>query len=115
MSSSEYRQKLSGLISRLHGEYYSDEPPPFSGIPGTINIQTQQQSQSVQVQILLDMQSLIYERLPKFQEGTPEKSFLEKLKSKLSSVSNVVELFSLCMKLAKDVGLNIESLFRIFG
>jgi len=44
--SQSYRTKLSGLILRLHGEYFSDEPPPFSGMPSTIISQQQVQSQS---------------------------------------------------------------------
>jgi len=39
-----YRTKLSGLISRLHGMYFADEPAPFSGMPSTVISQTQQQS-----------------------------------------------------------------------
>jgi len=36
-----YRSKLGGLISRLHGIYFSDEVAPFSGIPSTVIIKSQ--------------------------------------------------------------------------
>jgi hypothetical protein len=111
----DYRQKLGGLISRLHAEYFSEEPPPFSGMPSTIINQTQQQTQSVHVQMLLDVRSHIDKKLPEFQKGSAERSFLENLKTKLSSVSNVVDLFSLCTKLARDAGISLETLHRIFS
>ncbi|OGF65121.1 hypothetical protein A2Z53_03470 [Candidatus Giovannonibacteria bacterium RIFCSPHIGHO2_02_42_15] len=37
---SNYRQKLGGIISHLHAKYFSEETPPFSGMPSTIINQT---------------------------------------------------------------------------
>ena len=108
-----YRQKISGLISNLYGEYFSDETPPFSGMPNTVITQTQQQS--VSVQILLDIQSKIDEMLPKVESGSKEESFLKKFKSILSSVSNVNELIRKCMKLAHEFGLNIQDILSLWG
>ncbi len=48
-----YRGKLGGLISRLHGEYFSNELSPLGGEPSTVISQTQQQSQSFQIELLL--------------------------------------------------------------
>jgi hypothetical protein len=112
-SIANYRQKLGGIISRLHAEYFSDEPPPFSGMPSTIITQTQQQSQSVQ--ILLDMQSKIDEALYKSNPNDEEKNFLEKFKSGLATVSSVTDLLKLCLKLAKDYGISIGTLIKFFG
>ena len=108
-----YRKKLGGLISSLHGEYFADEPSPLSGSPSTIISQTQQQSQSIQM--LLDIQSKIDENLSKYTDGSPERGFLEKFKSSLGSVSSVTDLFKLCFKLAKDFGISIATLLKIFG
>ena len=44
IDSQSYRIKLGGLVSRLHGEYFSDEPPPFSGMPSTVITQHQIQN-----------------------------------------------------------------------
>ena len=52
---SEYRQKISGLISYLYGAYFKDEKEPFSGSPHTVVTQNQKQAQSQkqnQVQII---------------------------------------------------------------
>jgi hypothetical protein len=108
-----YRQKLGGLISRLHGEYFSDEIPPFSGMPSTVITQNQQQVQSVQM--FLDIQSKIIESSRQFDEGSKERKFIDKLKGSLSTVSNVTDMIKLCMKLAEEFGIGIAALLKIFS
>lgn len=108
-----YRQKLGGLISHLHGEYFSDETPPFSGMPSTVINQTQQQNMSVQ--LVLDVQTKIDELLPNLEAGTKKQKFLEKFKGILSSVSNVNDLISKCMKLANEFGLNVQDMASLWG
>jgi len=108
-----YRQKLGGLISRLHGEFFSDEPAPFSGMPSMVVTQTQQQSMSVQM--LLDVQSAIDEALPRTEDGSKQQGFLKKFKSLLSSVKDANQLISLFIKTAKDVGLTIDDIAKLWG
>ncbi|MFZ2969719.1 MAG: hypothetical protein WA063_01075 [Minisyncoccia bacterium] len=110
---STYRNKLGGLIARLYGEYFPDEPAPFSGMPNTIINQTQQQSQNFQVQMLLEMQSKIDEKIPEFKEGTKEKSFLDRIKSLLPSIKNTTELLALILKTGKDFSLTIEQILNV--
>ena len=109
-----YQQKLYGLISRLQGEYFSDEPSPFGGTPNTVITQSQQQNQSVHIQMLLDIQSKVDEKIPKYPEGSKENNFLQKFKSMLSSMSNITQLFSHFFKTAKEFGLNIDDITEIF-
>ncbi|UCB56542.1 MAG: hypothetical protein JSV30_04855 [Candidatus Omnitrophota bacterium] len=108
-----YRQKLGGLITNLHGEYFANEPAPFSGGPNTVISQSQQQNQSFYVQMLLDIQSKVDEKLPSYREGSKERSFLQRFKSSLGSVSNVVQLLSLFINLAKEFGLSINEILKI--
>jgi len=110
---SSYRQKLGGLISNLHGKYFSDEQAPFSGMPSTIISQSQQQDQSVQM--YLNIQSKIDHALRDVENGSQEKGFLEKFKNTLSTASNVNELFKLCFNLAKEYGIGISTLLRFFS
>ena len=110
---STYRNKLGGLIARLYGEYFFDEPAPFSDMPNTVINQTQQQSQSFQVQMLLEVQSKIDEKISEFKEGTKEKSFLDKIKGSLSSIGNTTELLALILKSGKDFGLTVEQVLNI--
>ena len=110
-----YRSKLGGLISRLYGEYFSDEPAPFSGMPSTIVNQHQSQNQSTYVQILLDFQSKIDEKIRNYTEGSKEKTFLEKIKGALSKVGNITDLFALILKTGKDIGLTLDDVFKMFS
>jgi len=109
-----YRQKLGGVINAIHAEYFSDEQVPFSGSPSTVISQTQQQGQSLHVQILLDFQGKIDERISNYEEGSKEKTFLEKIKNSLNSTPNVMALFQLIIKTAKDSGLNLGDILGIF-
>jgi len=112
---SAYRSKLGGLIARLHAEYFADEIVPFSGMPSTVITQQQTQSQVTYVQILLDIQSKIDEKLRGYKEGSNEKNFLEKVKDSLSKVGNIVELLALILRTGKEFGLTIEQVLKLFS
>ena len=115
MGSEDYRANLAGLISRLHGEYFFQEPPPFAGMPSTIISQQQTQNQATHFQILLDIESKIDEKMKAYPDESGERTFLEKVKASLSKVSNVTELPIVILKTAKDVGLTIEQLSKLFS
>ncbi len=110
-----YRQKLGGLLSSLHAEYFNDEVDPLHKGPATVISQNQQQQQTVHIQMILDMQSKIDGNIDKYEEGSKEKGFLRKVKSSLSSVKNVIQLLSLLLNTAKDFGLNIQEVISILG
>ena len=61
-----YRQKLGGIICKIHSIYFPDETPPFSSTPQTIISQNQSQS----MQMLLDIQSKIDNELAKVKNGS---------------------------------------------
>lgn len=107
-----YRQKLNGLISRLREEYFPDEPNSLDGVPSTVITQNQQQVLSVQM--IIDINDIINEKIDKYEDGTKEKGFFQKLKSSLSSISNVNQLLRTVFKLAKDSGLNIDEVLKVF-
>lgn len=110
-----YRSKLNGLIMSLHGRYFSDEVPPFSGTPTTIVSQSQQQNQELRVQMVLEVQDIINEKLSKLDESSKkEKGFLEKVKGGLQSIRSVAQLIWLLLSTAKDYGLSIDELKKIF-
>jgi len=113
IDSDNLRLKLNGLINRLYGQYFSDEISPFSGAPGT-NIQmNQQQNQITQVQILLEIQSMIDRKLNETTDPK-EKNFLEKIKSSLSSIKNISELLSLILSTGLSMGLTLEQIEKLF-
>ena len=110
-----YRQKLGGLIARLHGEYFSDEVTPFAEMPSTVISQSQNQNQSLHVQLLLELNDLIHEKLGKVQDGTKEKTFLEKVKASLSSVKSISQLITLILTTSHELGITIEQLKSLFS
>lgn len=110
---SEYRSKLGGLISRLHGKYFSDEPSPLSRIPNTIIQQNQQQNQSLQIQMLLEIQSVIDKKINEI-TNPKEKCFLDKIKGSLSLIKTVPELINLILSTGTSLGLTIDQISKLF-
>lgn len=111
-----YRLKLGGLINNLYGQYFPDEAEPFSGKPSTIinQQQSQNQNQQVFVKILFDVRDKIDEKLPTLADGSPEKTFLQKLKDSLSSISSIAGLLNTLFTLANQYGVSIDKLSAIF-
>ncbi len=110
-----YRTTLGGLISELHGRYFSDEIAPFSGMPSTVNIQSQEQSQSVNVQMLLEVQRKIDQKIKEFGEDSKERTFLQKVGDSLRCVKDAAGLIVLLANIAKECGLSVDDLKSIFG
>lgn len=108
------RTKLGGLIDRLHAEYFSDEPNPFSGSPTTVITQKQHQEQSAHVVMLLEVQGIIIEKLNDENTSSEEKEFLESIKGGLAGIKSVVELISLILSTALIMGIEIPRLIEIF-
>ena len=109
-----YRSKLGGLISRLHAEYFSDEQAPLSETPSTVISQTQKQSQSFQVQMLLEIQSKIDKKLQELGPEDKKRGFLEKVKGALTSVRNTAELIALILSTGQQFDLTIKELLELF-
>jgi len=109
------RIKLGGLISRLHGKYFIGEQVPFSGMPSTIITQSQGQSQDFRVEMVLNIQGKIDERISKFDEGSKERSFLQKIKDSLSSVKDIHQLLMLLLQTGKTFGFDLEKVLDIFN
>jgi hypothetical protein len=109
-----YRQNLGGLIARLHGEYFSNEVAPFAEMPSTIITQSQNQTQSLHIQLLLEVSDLIHKKLSTVPEGSKEKTFLERIKASLSSVKDISHLVTLFMTTAHQLGITIEQLKTLF-
>jgi len=59
ISVQEYRTQLNTLIMELHGRFFNNEPRPFSGEPGVVVNQSQNQSQNVQVLIITQILFLL--------------------------------------------------------
>lgn len=112
---SDYRSKLNGLIMRLYGEYFDKEIAPFGGSPNTVVNQNQSQSQTTQIALIMDFQSVIDKKLYSFELDEKEKTFLEKIKAALPTVKSMVELINLVVSLAKSLGLSVDQIAKLFS
>jgi len=110
-----FRQKIHGLILRLHAEYFSDEPEPFSGGPGIVISQNQQQTQSVFFQMIFELQDKIDEKISQSKDGSKEKGFLQKLRPVVRTAQNITGLLAQLLTLADQCGIDTETLKRIFS
>lgn len=113
ISTIEYRTKMNGLIMRLRAEHFPDLDAPFSGSPRMVV--NQSQNPSVQVSILLEIQSTIDKQLYDQKTTADEKSFLKKVKDSLGTVRDVASLVALIAKTAADFGISPETIFKLFS
>lgn len=109
------REKLGGLIDRLHAEYFSDDDRPFGSKPSTIVTQSQFQEQNINLTMILQIQEKVIEKLNDPDISSTEKSFLEKVKAGLTSVKSVIDLINLIFVSASSVGLAVDNLMKLFG
>jgi hypothetical protein len=110
----EYRQQLQALIYRLQSEYFPEEIDETKTQQGIVISQSQQQSQQVFIQMILDVQSKIDEKLSSLPEGSNEKTFFQKLKGSLSATSGIVDLLNKIFTFAKDSGISTDQLTKLF-
>jgi hypothetical protein len=111
----DYRGKLGAIIARLHGQYFHDEAAPFSDMPSTNIHVNQQQSQTVQIEIAIEMTELITKKLSEVPVISKERSFLEKIKEALRTVRTVPQLITLLITTAQEFGLSIDKLKDLLG
>jgi hypothetical protein len=107
-----YAFKMSGLILRLYGQFFYDERNPLDGTPSTVITSNQNQSQQVDVRLVLDVSNKIDEKL-KITENEIEKSFLQKMKGGIENVKNYADLIKLVTSTATEVGLAVEKAFSL--
>ncbi len=113
----QYRANLTGLIMYLFGKYfYETETEPFGVGPNNVTYQslTQVQSQSIDVNILLQFQEFINDKLNEEDLESNEKSFLEAIKAKIANIKKVGDIISLILTTAQAYGVAIDKLVEIF-
>jgi hypothetical protein len=107
--------QLGGLISNLHGKYFSEERNPLDGTPSTIINTTQNQTQTVKIEIAIEMNELITSKMSEYKKGTKERKFLEQVKDGLKSGKSVVELINLILSTGEKLGLAIPAILHLLS
>lgn len=106
-----FRTRLGALISHIHGEYFLDEPAPFSGMPNTVithNLNQQQSQQQSITLTLFEIRDKIDQKLANV-TNEKEKSFLQKLKEQLPHVLTVMQLIQLILNLIHQTGVDVDT------
>lgn len=107
------KNSISGIIDRIHGDYFTDESRPFTSSPSTVISQTQ--SQSIDIVYVLNIQENIISSLKNPNLEPKEKQFLEKVKAVLGTTKNTLELFAVILKIASEFGLNPTTIKTLLG
>ena len=111
----DYRQMIGGLVGRIHAIYFSDKDEPFATSPSTIITQEQRQEQTTNISIALEIQGKIDGLLPKVKESTPEHTFLQKMREKLTTLKGGIDVLRLALDVGITCGLTIQQIKAIFG
>jgi len=110
-----YRSKLGGLIASLHGDYFSEEDAPFSDTPSQVIQQTQELIQSFDISFILDIVEKIEQELPRHEEGSKEKEFLQRVKDSLRDITDTTQCTSKIFNIAKEFNLSAGDVVTLFG
>lgn len=112
---SSYRGSLGGLIAKLHADYFLEESAPFGTLPSTIITTTQNQNQSVKIEIAVEMTELITNKIKQYEEGSAERSFLERIRQGVKEGKGLIELVNLILKTGAEFGLTISTMAQLLS
>lgn len=118
------------IYDQYHEQYFDDDiqPPTLKGTssysPANVihNTQNQEAHQSQKTEVNIEFNQTfqyVTEQLiraeDKFKDGTPEKGFINKLKSVVSTARSTADIIKLIAATAAETGLAAEALKRIFS
>ncbi len=115
VSSESFKMKLSGVISKIYGEYFYTESNPLDGSPTTLITNSQNQSQTLQLEIVLEISALIGKKIDTLEEGSKEKKFFEQIKSGLTTSKGVVGLIKDILLTGQNLGISIGEILKLFS
>lgn len=108
-----YLSNLSGLVSRLHGSYFSDERDPLlppDSSPKISQVNTQNVSQNIVIEFAMQLQTAANNA------KTPEeKAFIEKIKDGLGTVDKFKDIILLIIRIASECKIPLERIGTLFG
>lgn len=113
----DLKAQVSSLLSWVRASYLPDTDAPHYIQPSaaTTSIsQTVNQEVSVMQVVTLDIAELLTSKQADFEEGTPERTFIERVKSGLRGVKDTAALLALIMQTAQQCGLSADQLRSIF-
>lgn len=109
-----YRSSLAGLIFKLHEDYFPDYPPRIlvSESGKIVFNQNIHKEQSISLNIFKEQ---IDEKIPLYEEGSKQRSFLERLKGYIQTTNNAYDIIRNTISLARKFGLSFDDILKIFS
>lgn len=119
---SEFRQNVYTATRIIHENHLKDSTlPPQQPIPSAAEQpqlqqsfqQNQSSNQTTEVsvefnQTLIALTEILTQKEAELDDGTPEKGFIQKLKSRLSEARNTIDVIQLAMTFAAEFGLTVQ-------
>jgi hypothetical protein len=107
IDTNQYKTNINSIIGHLKGRFDFDNNQSASG-------HTFIQNQSVSIELVLNLQEKIINLEREYEEGTPEKTFLQKLKKSLSSIKDATDVVGTVLSEAQKAGVTLEKLTSMF-
>lgn len=113
----EYKAMLSATVRRLHTEFFNGQPDPFVKTPTSVvnHSMSQYQNQMQNQEMIVDLSVLVGEKRSKYEEGSPERKFLDELRDNITTAGNTIDKIRQIFEIAKKFGLSIAKLISIFN
>jgi hypothetical protein len=114
----DLKAQVSGLLGWLRASYLPDIDKPHyaqASSPATNISQTVNQEVNVMQIVTLDVSEMLTAKQADFDEGTPERTFIERIKNGLRGVKDTAALLALIMQTAHQCGLTTDQLRSIFS
>jgi len=109
----DYRSKLNGLIGALQAEFFPEERGSINTPMVISNVQSQAQYQ--QQAVIVEISMKIAEQRAEYEEGTPERTFIDKLGEALKTAEGVKDIIQSIISLAMATGVGFDFLKKVFG
>jgi len=107
----DLKTSVNSLIASLRANYLNDRPAHYeqsASASTEVNV-------NVTVSVVVDILNILNEKEKEFEEGTKERTFIEKLKSGLKGVKDTASILSTIAQTANQVGLTTAELMKILS
>ncbi len=114
VSYEQYQSKITGVIGKIEGVYGIITTNPVKSTNYQL-INSQTQSQTQEIIMLLDFQSKLDAKLydKSLNLTSVEENFLKKIKSGISNIKDYSSLVLLILTHAKELGITIEQIIKL--
>lgn len=113
----DYKTKLNGIIKVLKTQYDLGKENSNSENGNFIFNISQNQSlrNDIQISIINELINEVDKVSQRYEQGSKEKSFLDRIKENIPNAKNTFEIIMLIFKIAKEFGFSPDKILKIFS